>query len=262
MIVYERAPAMSFTRYNEKQCVPLIVIGAVTLVYSAVVMMVSSMNAGVAAVIGLGIMFIILGSFNDIIRERVPIWIKVIFFVCVAIGVSMMLFLIIYGNVDNVTYDEDALIVLGAGLRGETPTDTLKMRLDTAVEYHKRNPDAIIVVTGGQGKDEMIEESTAMERYLIMKGVPGDVIVKEMKSTSTYENFLFAKEILDELFDGPYKAAYATSDYHIFRAGTLAKDIGFESLTHCHGMSTWYLFAPNVLRECMAVVKQCIIDKI
>jgi len=44
-------------------------------------------------------------------------------------------FLMIYGNTTNVDFSEDVVIVLGAGVRGETVTRILAHRLRTAAEY-------------------------------------------------------------------------------------------------------------------------------
>ena len=45
-------------------------------------------------------------------------------------------------------------------------TIPLKLRLDKAVLYHKQNPDALIVVIGAEGFQEIISEAEAMEKYL------------------------------------------------------------------------------------------------
>lgn len=87
------------------------------------------------------------------------------------------------------------MIVLGAGLRGERVTDLLARRLDAAYDYHLENPNAVIVVTGGQGPGEDIPEARAMKAYLVEKGVPEKQILEEASSTSTEENFCFAREI-------------------------------------------------------------------
>lgn len=116
------------------------------------------------------------------------------------IPLCVMVFLFVFGGRDTATFDEDAVIVLGAGIHGERVSLPLARRLDIAIAYHKRNPDAVIVVTGGQGRQELITEALAMERYLVERGVPQDRILQEDKSTSTLENLAFAKAILDEYF--------------------------------------------------------------
>ena len=40
-----------------------------------------------------------------------------------------------YGIIDDVTFNEDAAIVLGAGIKGEQVTRLLSYRLDKAAEY-------------------------------------------------------------------------------------------------------------------------------
>ena len=153
------------------------------------------------------------------------------------------------------------VIILGAGLRGSRPSSTLKGRLIAAFEYHKENPDALIVVSGGQGHDENISEALAMEQYLVSLGVPNNKIIKEEESTSTYENFMFSRKILDAHLGKNYKIAYISNDYHVFRAGRIASDAGFENTTHIHSDTLWHSVLPGVLRECIGVMKYFILGK-
>jgi uncharacterized SAM-binding protein YcdF (DUF218 family) len=66
----------------------------------------------------------------------------------------------------------------------------------------------VLIVSGGQGRQENIAEALAMGRYLTEKGVPAEQIFKEEKSTSTYENFLFSKDILEQKFPQGYSAVF------------------------------------------------------
>ena len=50
------------------------------------------------------------------------------------------------------------IIVLGAQVRGRKITDSLKRRLDSALEYLKEHPDVHVIVSGGQGNDEEVTE--------------------------------------------------------------------------------------------------------
>ena len=178
------------------------------------------------------------------------------------IGISLAVvsssFLIIYGKTDTATYNEDAVVVLGAAVHGKTPSRTLRYRLKKAVDYHKQNPDAIIIVSGGQGAQEDISEAEAMKIYLIENGVASDKIIKEDKSTSTTENFAFSKEILDKTFDNDYDVAFVTNEYHILRASLCAKRAGLENTTHLHSNTTLSYLISGTLRECLAVVKYII----
>ena len=88
--------------------------------------------------------------------------------------------------------------MLGAGLKGDTPSLALERRLEKAAEYMNKNGNAIAIVSGGQGKGETISEAQAMENYLLNHGIREDRIIKEDNSTSTYENFEYSKLMMDE----------------------------------------------------------------
>ena len=169
--------------------------------------------------------------------------------------------LLVFGITDTADHQEDAVIVLGAAVRGEVPSGALQDRLDTALGYFEKNPHVIIVVSGGQGPQEAITEALAMERYLVAHGVPQGQIWKEDRSTSTLENFMFSKAILDERFAEGYTACFITNEYHIFRAGRIARQAGFAPLTHVHSSTRWYGILPGVLRECLAIMKYWVFDR-
>ena len=95
------------------------------------------------------------------------------------------------------TGKEKAVVVLGAGLRGEQVSGLLARRLDAALDYYRENPDVLLVVSGGQGPDEVIPEAEAMARYLAARGVPQENIIKEDKSESTEQNFEFSRVLLE-----------------------------------------------------------------
>lgn len=233
--------------------------GTFSLFNGIIISMTSNSNLGNFLTALLGITLIAVALFWEKLKVSAPKWLKATFFTLLAVVLVFASSLYFYGKTDNVTYDEDAIIVLGAGLRGSRPSSTLRGRLNAAYEYHKQNPDALIVVSGGKGHDEDITEAQAMETYLINLGVPGEIIVKEEKSTSTFENFVFSKEILDGLSEKNYKIAYISNEYHVFRAGHIAKKAGFENTTHTHSDTIWHSVIPGTLRECIGVMKHFIL---
>ena len=186
--------------------------------------------------------------------EKLHTALRIAILILIAIGILFAAFLPIFGSIDTVDHQEDAIIVLGAGLNGETPSKALVFRLDAAYDYATKNPDAIIVVSGGQGKNESIPESTAMKRYLLKKGIAEERIIEENASTSTKENLLFSKAILDEALGNDYRTVIVTNDFHILRAESLAEAVGFSSVTHTSGRTPLSIFVPSTLRECAAVI--------
>ena len=177
---------------------------------------------------------------------------------CLLLAGSVLLY--VGGSMDTADFEEDAVIVLGTGVRGEEPTESLKRRLDAALSYHQQNPQALIVVTGGMGDDENISEALAMEKYLLKAGLPQELIIKEDRATSTQENFIFSREILDGLLEADHRIVYISNDFHIYRAGLYAEQYGYEDAAHFHGSTPWYMVVPNGLRETVVILKTWILE--
>ncbi|NEU29751.1 YdcF family protein [bacterium LRH843] len=159
---------------------------------------------------------------------------------------------------ENKTADSNAayLIILGASLKGEVMSLSLYNRMVTALDYLNENPNTKVIVTGGQGKGESITEAEAMARFLLEHGVSEKRIMKEDRSTSTYENLVLSQELLGT---GQKEIVIVSNDFHLFRAGMIAKRLGFEPQ---------FIAAPTPdvvkvqlwLREYAAVVKSFLLD--
>ena len=148
----------------------------------------------------------------------------------------------------------DYVIVLGAGVNGTTPSMSLRERIDSAAQYLKDHPDAICVVSGGQGNGEDISEADCMYRELTALGIDGSRIWKEDKSTSTRENFDFSLDLIEEKTGSrPRTAAVVSSGYHLFRASLIAQKQGL-TMVGVPAQSRWFaLYANYFLREIIAV---------
>ncbi|MBE6747361.1 MAG: YdcF family protein [Ruminococcaceae bacterium] len=231
-----------------------ITVGAYLVVNAIVVLIVYASNLGLIPQAAFGWLLIGYGIFYDRIKKIKPKYIHA-FVALVTAGVLIYSgALAVYGSVDKVEYDEDVVIVLGSGLRGEEVAPNLAKRLDKAAEYYEKNNDAYFVVTGGQGPFEQITEALAMERYLIEKGIPQEKIIKEDKSTSTYENFEFAFNILNEKQIPTDSVIFITNKFHIFRAEGIAKSLGIEVMK-LGADTVWYTVPMNYMREMVAVLK-------
>ena len=239
----------------------IVCIATVVLINGIGISLVSNFNAGTVLTFMLGLVLLTIGVLPNAALSKTPIfvfWVIGAAFVCVIIFIS---FLLVFGKSDNVTYKEDAVIVLGAAVHGERPSKVLADRLDTAVKYYNKNPNAVIVVTGGKGMQENITEAAAMEKYLISKGIPKNKILKEEAATCTYENFVYSKKVLDEILGENYTSAYITNEYHIFRSGRIAAKAELENITHIHSNTRWYSLLPGTLRECLGVMKYLILGR-
>lgn len=123
--------------------------------------------------------------------------------------------------------EHEYVVVLGAKVKpGGVPSLSLKNRLDVAAVYLKEHPHVTAIVTGGQGHDEDRTEASVMRDYLQQQGIETTRIIEEDQSTSTYENLLFAKELLPE---GTTGITIISNDFHLRRATFLAAELGLQS---------------------------------
>ena len=119
----------------------------------------------------------------------------------------------------------DYIVVLGSGIIGKKVTPLLAARIERGMELLYSNPNAVLIMSGGQGPGEDIPESVAMAAYAVGKGVDAERIIMEQKSVSTEENLLFSRKLIDK--EAP-KIVIVTTAYHVFRALILAKQQGLK----------------------------------
>lgn len=139
----------------------------------------------------------------------------------------------------------DYIVVLGSGINGTKVTPLLAARIEKGIDLLSANPNAVLIMSGGQGPGEDIAESKAMAAYAIDKGVDKESIIVEAKSMSTQENLLFSRTLMEK--DRP-RIVIVTTAYHVFRALLLAKQQGIK----CVGFGAktkWYFTLNALLRE-------------
>ncbi len=126
-------------------------------------------------------------------------------------------------------FDKDCIIILGCQIKKDgTLTKLLKGRVDRAIEFskmqkEKTGKDIIFVPSGGKGNDEVISEAQAMKNYLLEQGIKEEKILIEDKSKNTFENIKFSNKLINDNVKNA-KIAYSTTNYHVFRAGTIARN--------------------------------------
>ncbi|MGI5186888.1 YdcF family protein [Promicromonospora sp. CA-289599] len=231
-------------------------VGVVLILDALVVLFVSSMHTGIVATFVVGLLYVLHGLSRH--RTR-PVtgrarWLRILVPSLTALMLLVFACLAVLGRMDTASPEEDAVVVLGTAVKDGDVTPALRARLDVTVDYAVANPDAVIVVAGGLPPGESVSEALAMERYLVARGVAEHRIVQEGRSTSTFENFVYAKELLDGHFGTEYTTAFVTSDYHVFRAAGIAQAAGVRA-THLHADTPWYEVPVDYVRESLAITK-------
>lgn len=172
----------------------------------------------------------------------------------------------------------DYVIVLGAKVKEEGISNSLKQRLDKAIEYSQDNPGTVLILSGGQGDDEPRSEAQVMYEYLLYNGVPEAQMILETASTSTVENIAYSKLLIQRAEEakrlqaslevrvaapGPYmqveekpvQIGVLTSNFHVYRARKIAQKWGIPQIYGISAKSDWILFPHLCVRECAAILK-------
>lgn len=246
----------------------LIGVGLLLVADTAFAACIGNWNLGTVLPALLGLPLLLIGAFYEPARAlfATPVgrWIKGLLFFGYGAFLTALVVVtacILHYSAQPPQPGADAVIVLGAGLRGEAPSPALAARLDAAQDYLAENPEAVVVVTGGQGPDEQIPEAHAMARYLTNHGVAAERILLEDRSASTQENLVNAREILDERFPGGARVVLVTSDYHLLRASLVARQVGLNVEPLGSATSPWLL--PNCyLRETVAVTGYFVLGRL
>ena len=132
-------------------------------------------------------------------------------------------------------FNKDFIIINGCQIRKDgTLTPLLQGRVDRAIWFAKKQMERagrpiVFVPSGGKGTDEMLSEAEAMKRYLISQGIEEKDILAETKSTTTEENFKYSYELIRKYHGSDFfSVAFSTTNYHVFRSGMLAHELGMR----------------------------------
>ncbi len=148
------------------------------------------------------------------------------------------------------------LVVLGCLVVDDQPSTVLSDRIRTAYEYLVEHPDSPCIVSGGMGDDELISEAECMYRELVRMGISPDRIYKEDRSTSTRENLLFSKEIMEKENLGD-TIVIVTNSWHELRASMIASSLDIPCGNEGAPTAPWRL-PSHYLRELFGIAYQLV----
>lgn len=244
-----------------------VLISGVILIIAAVILKlftaghetVSLLFAGIG---GLIIAFTIL-AYLDKRSKKIAAILRRLLVIILILGFIAFAFLeiqIIQGNRMSMDTEAPYIIVLGAKVNGRNPSLILSERLEAAYEYMTEYPNSIAVLSGGQGSGEDISEAEAMENYLTERGINSSRLIKEDKSTNTWENIEYSLNKIKELDSGQVRAAIVTSGFHMYRATYIAEECGIEAVSYPAKTKRIDLLINYYIRESMALVKMYLLS--
>ena len=233
------------------------ILSALFFINGVVLAVRGNVTVGLYIVFGLSICCFIWAKFHSQLWQLTSygflLWMRRL----IILGISVYLIfmgLILSYSYTNVDYNENVVIVLGAGVTNGKVSKVLQNRLDACINYYHKNNDINIVVSGGLTRLKDGTEAEAMAQYLFDNGIPKDIVILEDKSQSTLENYRFTKQILENQNINYNSIVFVTNDFHIYRAKKYAEYCGFEN---AHALSTktdLFTFVPALTREVLGVI--------
>ena len=113
----------------------------------------------------------------DCLRRRFPRgmkWLRRVMLACLCLLLAAMIATSVWIGLCASGADEpeaEYLIVLGAGVNGSVPSLSLRERLEAALAYLERYPQAVAILSGAQGSGEDITEAQCMFDWLTARGI-------------------------------------------------------------------------------------------
>lgn len=117
----------------------------------------------------------------------------------------------------------DAILILGAGVWGDSPSPMLRDRLNVGIKLYKDGIAPKIIMTGDHGK-KTYDEVNIMKNYAIDENIPSEDIFMDHAGFSTYESIYRAKEIFKVK-----KMIIVTQKYHLYRALYISNKLGIKA---------------------------------
>lgn len=115
-------------------------------------------------------------------------------------------------------------LVYGAGLApGGVPSPVLAQRLDAAIAlYRAGKVDSLLL--SGDNSDRFHDETRAMVRYVLERGVPPGAVEEDDAGLSTYDSSVRAHTVF-----GVREAVLVTQRFHLTRALFIANSVGIDA---------------------------------
>lgn len=136
-------------------------------------------------------------------------------------------------------------VVLGLALQNGQHVPDLIDRVETAAQFSQENPEATLILTGGNPDKNGMTEAAVMRDLLIERGVSEDRIILEDRAKTTIENFRNTAQMVDPT----QPIVLITSNYHMERSVKTANDAGFTNVLRRPAPSSFFEYGANVMWE-------------
>jgi len=123
----------------------------------------------------------------------------------------------------------DAIVVLGAAQYNGRPSPVFRARLDHAAALYQRGYAPTVLVTGGIGARDSLNEANVGRDYLVQRGIPDNAVVPLSGGHSTFTSL----EQVKRWFDGrdSRRVLLVSDGFHMLRLQIIARRLGLTPYT-------------------------------
>lgn len=207
-----------------------LLIGLLLCVLSLLPMLLSNIRVhlGIWLPLALGIVMVLFGRFYRVVFQQASDLVGWIGFGLLGVFLLWLLGSILVLALGYPRWKEtnspQTVVVPGCSVLGTHPSKMLIRRLEAACKVLQQHEEYPCVVTGGQGRGEDCTEAQAMKDWLVCRGIAAQRIYLEDRSTNTWQNLSFAKEVMDRNHL-PKQILVVSDRYHLYRCSRIAKQL-------------------------------------
>jgi uncharacterized SAM-binding protein YcdF (DUF218 family) len=123
----------------------------------------------------------------------------------------------------------DAIVVLGAAQYNGRPSPVFRARLDHAATLYQRGFAPTVLVTGGVGARDTLDETKVGRDYLVRLGIPDEAVIPLAGGDDTFRSL----EQVKRWFQGreSRRVLLVSDGFHMLRLQIIARRLGLTPYT-------------------------------
>ena len=123
----------------------------------------------------------------------------------------------------------DAIAVLGAAQYNGRPSPVFRARLDHAAALYQRGLAPVVLVTGGVGARDTLNEANVGRDYLVRLGLPAEAVIPLAGGDDTYASI----DQIKSWFEGrdSRRVLLVSDGFHMLRLQIIARRLGLVPYT-------------------------------
>ena len=167
-------------------------------------------------------------SKKELLKKSIIV-ILIIGFISALIPLIMNIYVISFSSQYILTPDElesqnvDCVMVLGAGVWGDSPSHMLEERLNRGIEVYNSPATNRLLMSGDHGRTDY-DEVNVMKSFAMKSGATSHEVFMDHAGFSTYESMYRARDVFDV-----DSLIIVTQKYHLYRAIYDARKLGLEA---------------------------------